>query len=142
MSPFSREDTDGTLTDHLVSEEHLVEEVHLTQAERTVILSQLSLRDGIPVIPALKQNAVTNFLTTEGDNGLKSADSQRQAMLKVLFNKMLDEKLNFLKLEDHLLRKIEEEMSSRPQVENVETLPDNGLRYGLVMMMLSSRRMV
>lgn len=102
-----RENTLGTLADHVVFKEHLAKEKQLMCAVWQVTVSQAALRDIIVCITRMIEDAMTTFVTHREHNGVKRADSRLQAMSQGLGNKALYEKLNTVEREDRLRRKIE-----------------------------------
>lgn len=82
------------LADHTVSAEHPTREERPVRDVRTLAVSQATLRDAIVGIPGLNEDAVTDFVTTEGHNKVIRMESRLQARLKGLVNKTLGEKLN------------------------------------------------
>lgn len=118
MRPSSeQEDNPGAFVDHVLCEEHTAEEEQPIRAERVVLVRQTTLRDAIVGILGLMEDAVTAFVSTESQNGVKMADSLLKDMIQRLLNKTLDEKQNSVEFKDHLLRKIEKETPSRQQVK-------------------------
>lgn len=77
-------------------------------AEKTVAMSQTTLRDAIVGIPGLNKDAVNTLVTTESQSGVKRTDDHPQAMLQSLVNKKLDDILNSVKFKSSLLQKTEE----------------------------------
>lgn len=60
-----RENIVGALADHILYEEHLAEEYLLTSAERTVIVSQATLKVCFASVSQLIKNVVNSLVTPQ-----------------------------------------------------------------------------
>lgn len=100
---------EDTLADQAVTERHPCEEEGPMRAERTVTVSQTTLRDSIVDIPGLIEEVVTDLVTPKSHDGLKRTDTQLQAMLQGLINKTIDKNLDSVDFEGRILRKLEKQ---------------------------------
>lgn len=102
-----REDTLRALAAHVVSKEHPVKEERPMWAKSTVAVSQSTLSESMASIPGLIGDVVTALIRTEGQYRVKRTDNRLQAVLQILVNMTLDEKLKYVKFVDRMNRKVE-----------------------------------
>lgn len=89
------------------------------RSRKTVTVSHVMLLDDSADIPGLVDDAVIALVTLKGHNKVKTTDNCVQVVLQGFVNNTLDEKLNSVEFEDHLLQKIEGVTPSRQQVKNM-----------------------
>lgn len=89
------------------------------RTEKAVTVSQETWRDATAGMSDWIKGTVTALVSHLGQNGVKMVDNGLQAMLQVLVNTTLNEKLNSIKFGDRLLRNIEEATLIGRQVQNM-----------------------
>lgn len=76
--------------------------------DRTLSVSQKSLKDAITGIPGLMEDDETALVNREGHSKIKRTDNRVQYILQGVVNIPIGEKLNSAEFENRHLRKIED----------------------------------
>lgn len=125
-APSVQADTVVALADRVVSDDGPTEKECPMRAEETVAMGSGALRDDMAGNANFIENVVTSLVTLKGDNRISTMDNRLEAMIKGLFNQVIEEKLISVKSKHRVLRKIEDEtLSPRHGPSMTEPMLDN-----------------
>lgn len=103
---FEREHTIIVYVDHVVCKKESSEKKLRMRAKRTVSVSQETLMVALNSNPGLIEDEATALVTQKGHKEIKRTENRVMSMLQGLVNKLVDEKVNSVRLESRILRKI------------------------------------